>query len=225
MKKSLLHFAGLASLTVLSLGTAGATTLYQNTTGDLSAEFYDGQTEYGNEIVLAGGSSFTITNFAFEYYGLNFTGGEQADVRIYENNGALFETYATPGTLLYDSGNFTVTQTGTPGATINFDDPTLLAYNGNPINVTNDITFTVQFSNVGATNAGVDLYYPPTVGTNFGDMWVNTTNGWQLEFNTNVSLGIGAEVQGTAVPEPTAVMLGLMGGVAGLMMVFRNRRG
>jgi hypothetical protein len=222
MKKSLLHFAGLASLMFLSLGTAGATTLYQNTTGDLFTEFNDGQTEYGNEIVLAGGSSFTVTNFAFEYYGLNFTGGEEAEVRFYENNGALFNGFATPGTTLYDSGEFSISQTGVGGETLDFNPQNSPGFD---FTATNDITFTVQFSNVGATNAGVDLYYPPTVGTNFGDMWVNTTNGWELEFNTNAPLGIGAQVEGTsAVPEPTAVMLGLMGGVAGLMVVLRSRR-
>jgi hypothetical protein len=226
MKK--INFAGFASLMVLSLATAGATTLYDNSTGRQPYVFSDGTTEFGNEVVLAGPGAFTVTNFSFEYYGLNFTGSEQADVRIYENNGTPFNTFATPGTLLFDSGEFGIGQTGVGGASLDFNlenTPNL-----NSFSLTNDITFTVQFSNVGATNAGVDIYYNPgtggaTVGTNFGDMWVNTGSGWQLQSDTNAPLGIGAQFQGTqAVPEPTAVMLGLLGGVAGLMVVFRARR-
>jgi hypothetical protein len=222
MKKSLFSLSCAISLVTLLASTAGATVLYQNTNTYANILFNDGQSEFGNEVVMAGNGPFTVTNFVFEYYSLSSSVGE-AEVRIYENNGTLSSGYATPNTPLFDSGQFAISPTGTNGETLDFNAQNTPGFD---FIATNDITWTVQYSGTG-TNAGIEVFYPPTVGTNYGDIWVNNgSSGWSLMEVTNAPLGGGAEIDGTTtpVPEPTAVMLGLAGGVAGLLMVLRGRR-
>src|SRR5882762_5761803 len=90
-----------------------ATTIYDNSVNDLFTRFNPGTTEVGDEIIL-GSTERYLTDFSFEYYGTNtaspgnisFAGPVQARVRFYLNDGAAFNTYLTPVTVVYDSGWF-----------------------------------------------------------------------------------------------------------------------
>jgi hypothetical protein len=44
--------------------------------------------------------------------------------------------------------------------------------------VPDSFTWTAQFSNLGANQAGLLVYGPPTVGTSFDDFWLKTNSTW-----------------------------------------------
>src|SRR5262245_50369605 len=87
--------------------------IYNNSTNDLVTRFNPGTLEVGDEIGLAGTERF-LQEFRFEYWGTNtanplaFSGAIQAQVKIYLNDGAPFNGYLSPFTVLYDSGLFSV---------------------------------------------------------------------------------------------------------------------
>lgn len=150
-----------------------AEVIYDNSdTGGVDA--YYSLAEYGDEIILASGTSRVINEFAFEYFG-DFTpkGDETARVRIYKNDGPLTADQAPmPGTVLFDSGDFSISpsyQTKTFG--------------GLNITVPTDMTWTVQFSGLTGTaedRAGLVLRSKPSVGSSYDDFWVKQNTNWQL---------------------------------------------
>lgn len=223
-----------ASLGCLALGTlclcqpsaVKADIIFNNSVNDLSTRFNPGTSEVGDEIILAGTASY-LTNFSFEFYGVNTLGGStysgspEARVRFYLNNGAPFNGYATPGTMFYDSGTFSLGSLTTSRSTLVFNAGTDFPAGGLFLPA-RDITWSVQFSGLGATDqAGVDLYSPPTVGQDYNDYWQNVggANPWQLMTNnTSVSIDFGALFQASPVPEPTTLaLLGL--GAIGLFVI------
>ncbi|MGO8678226.1 MAG: PEP-CTERM sorting domain-containing protein [Limisphaerales bacterium] len=242
MKKS-----GWMVIGALALGlSARADVLFQNNSTDLNTRFTDGSLEFGDQIFLNSPGQAYVTNFSFEYYGVggkangSFSGLVSVDVRWYLNNGTPTTSgYATPGTLVYDSGPVNVAATGpTTGSTLTFstatgDFPVFPAGTGtNGWYVPgNALTFTVQFSGMGTGDqVGVDLYSPPSVGTMYADYWQNNGTAanpsWVLLENVNgTPVDIGQEWMGTAVPEPSALALSLVGGLGLLMAVrrFRNK--
>jgi hypothetical protein len=231
---ALFSLAATAFLTAIS---ASAVPIYRNSTNDLTIRFQPGTLEVGDEILFTNSPMPTyITNFSFEYWGTNtanpftFAGSVQARVRFYLNNGAPFNGYATPGTMFYDSGWF-----GGFGpsarSTLIFDAPgdfgTGLYLPGS------DITWTVQFQGMGATDSiGLDLYSPPTVGQSIPaagfeqDYWLNNS-GWSLITATNnPPFNFGATFDATfePVPEPSALALSVVGGLSLLAFSTKFRR-
>src|ERR1035437_1258812 len=84
--------------------------LYNNSTTDLgrSLNFINGQA-IGNQIAMGNGfTSATPTNFSFEIYSslATFTNSISMQVWLYNNNGTPTNGFATPGTILYNSGSF-----------------------------------------------------------------------------------------------------------------------
>ena len=63
---------------------------------------------------------------------------------------------------------------------------------------------------------------PPAVGASLDDFWVkNTSGGWStFLIDANTPANFGARI--TAVPEPTTMALGLLGGLA--LLANRIRR-
>ena len=156
--------------------------LYSDTNTSQNGNYNYFNSEAGNEVVLAG-TSFTdlITNFQFQF---DFTGSgnpsgnEKADLRFYANNGPLVDGYPSPGTVLYDSGTFSIG--GFTSGTVAIFNQTAL--NGGVV-VPQDFTWTVTFSGLsGSENAGLALYSPETIGSSYSDAWVRTNSGsWALQ--------------------------------------------
>ena len=191
-----------------------ATIIYDNTVNDLTTRFNPGTFEVGDEITLAGNQR-KLQTFSFEFWGtsansLNFAGGVQARVRFYENNGAPFNGYSTPGTVFYDSSWFQV-PSPTSRSTFVFSAGSDFAAAGLTIPVS-DMTWSVQFQGLGAGDAaGVDLYSPPVVGQNSADYWENDGGVWKLKQNPNVPIDFGAKMDAIAVPDATGLEVLVIG--------------
>jgi hypothetical protein len=175
------------AIALLAQGAHGQSVIYNDTTnfqGDFS---YGTNLQVGNEIILASPfDNYLITSFGFQFF---FTGtgspsgSETADLRIYLNNAAPVDGYASPGALLYDSGAFSL-GSYTTGSVATFNQATLNGGIGVP---PYGVTWTVSFAGLTAgESAGLALFSPATVGENYDDAWINT-NGttWQLEVSTN----------------------------------------
>ncbi|MCX7867415.1 hypothetical protein [Limisphaera sp. VF-2] len=206
-----------------------ATLVYDNSSNDLVIRFNPGPAEVGDEILLAPGPERMISTFTFQYWGENFSGDEQIRVRFYANDAfyASHNAFIAPGTLLYDSGPFSIP--ATPRQTIVLDYATLLAGNsGNPVIVPDSFTWSVQFLNVNpgaGERAGLDIYDPPTTGWNYTSYWEkDPIQGWLLKTNQfGIPMNFGARVE-AVVPEPNVLALGLGGGLLFLLARSRARR-
>ena len=212
-----------------------ATTIFDNSVNDLLTRFSppatgSGTVEAGDEILLASTERY-LTLFSFEFWGTNtaspdnltFAGAVEARVRFYRNDGAPFDGYATPGSMFFDSGFFSV---GVPTARSTFvftqgsDFPT-----GGLFIPTSDITWSITFTNIGVTDSvGVDLYSPPVVGADYPDYWQRTGGSWTLLTNT-LPVDFAARMEANAqIPEPSALALLLAGGLGIMTLVRRQRR-
>ncbi len=183
---------------------SGSVVVYDNSVNDLVTRFDTGTNEVGNEIVLAGEERY-LQGFSYEFWSTNLTGsfsfeGTNVTVRLrfYANDGTNFNGYPTPGTLLYDSGEFWVGTGTTPRATVVYDEFDLWLYALHPLMdaLPPSFTWTVQFSGLGTNDqAGVDLYSPPVIGQSYGDFWLRTAAGWQLRTNPAVAMDIAAQAR------------------------------
>jgi hypothetical protein len=250
---SKIHFWSAAvGLLLAASAPVNAVLIYQDSTAgsDLQTRFqmFNG-VQYGDELVLAG-TERQLQSFSLEYFGTGtangaFSGNVEVRVALIVNNGVLSSGYATPGTVLYDSGFFAVAPTDR--STINFSQADFLAYTPGPIILpsTADITLVVEFRGlagtdvVGVDTAGVDLYSPPTIGANFPDYWENTGSGWVLKHIvdptdptglTYIPVNFGAEIDAIAtssVPETFNTFAGLLMGLGllvGVHGIYRNKK-
>jgi hypothetical protein len=205
-------------LSIFATISARANVVYDNSTTDLSLRFNPGLAEVGDEISLLGGAA-TITNFTFQYWGLSLGVSAQARVRFYANDGAPSPAGPLkPNSLLFDSDWFNVATT--ERNTLIFDDFTTGALVPLTGELPGSFTWSVQFQNLGGGSAGVDLYDPPTIGGNYNEYWDNDgVNGWQYRGTNSPNINFAARI--SAVPEPTVIGLGLLGGLGVLFL--RNR--
>jgi hypothetical protein len=202
----------------LASQSAQSAIVYDNSTNDKTNRFVvPSFQEVGDEIILAG-TARQITTFTFEYFALNLSGDELAVVKFYANDGAVSSSgFRMPGTVLWNSLDFSIQNT--PRATLTFD---LTSLN---IVVPDSFTWTVEFK-LGATSpleqAGVDIYTPPTVGSNYEDYWERTgPNSWVLKQNGLVSMDFAARIG--AIPEPSAfAIFGVA--AAGLALAWKRRQ-
>ena len=204
-----------------------AATLYDNSSGDTgrSLSFTNGWT-VGNEIKMGGGfPSALVTNFSFEIYSTlaTFSGTPNMQVFLYANDGAPFNGYATPGTILYNSGLFSFVtpqqSSGIDAVTLNFD------LSAAPVSVGNDFTFAAVVTGLASTDVvGMELFDPAGFGLNYGDYWLKNGSGWALLTN-NVPTDFGARFSGTVTPEPSSLHLGVVGAalLAGITWLRRRQ--
>ncbi len=166
--------------------------VYDNSANDLLVRFDPGPLEVGNEIVLAE-PIIRLSEFSFEWWGTNsgggpFAGNVQVQLRFYMNDGPLVSGYPAPGTLLFDSGPFSIP--ASPRATLIYTETDFidLALVSLVMPVPESFTWSVQFSGMGpGDTAGLDLYYPAVVGQNYGDYWERNGGGWLLKTNSAVT--------------------------------------
>jgi hypothetical protein len=229
--------AGAGIILAGSVAVRGAT-LYQDT-AQASGQVMNlpNNVTIGQQVWLGTLVPEYLTNFSFEYYSpyLSYAGNVQMDVQLWQNTGALVNGYSSPGTLFYDSGNFTLTDpwlvNGTNSATVIFQLSDLLS--GNTVNLSptfvlpTNFTFTVTVSGMqGLDEVGLPLFGVATVGTNAGDYWYNSSPGsgnWQLLTNSQYRVAFGAQFLGTPTPEPSVVCLGACG-AAVLTFLARKRK-
>jgi hypothetical protein len=216
---------------------AVATTLYDN---GVNPSGYDltmaNNVEVGSEILLGTTpNSYYLTNFSFNFYSSGTYADVQLDVIIQLNNGPTYNGYATPGSVLYESGFFNISSQGGDGG-LDFDISDLSLGDTTPLNsnvtIANDFTLSFIVSGLGEGDVfALDLYDPATVGSNYGDYWYNTgtesSPDWELLTNSESGpIGIASIFQGSLspAPEPTAISLGVLSGVAWLVAARRRRQ-
>ena len=209
--------------------SASAATIYDNSVNDSNLRFGPG-TEFGDEISLAGTQTQRmLTNFSFEFWALNngttspvgFSPSASARIRFYLNDGPLFgaTTYATPGTVFYDSGTFLI-GSPTDRLTFHFVAGVDFPAGGLFMPVVSNFTWTVQFGGLDANDtAGLDVFNPPVTGFSFPDYWEFSSGSWGLKTNV-VPMNFAARFEAT-VPEPSTVVFGVLGGLG--LLVFGRR--
>jgi hypothetical protein len=212
-----------STLAVASAVSASADIVYDNSTTRVNVggvdQGYSSGNEFGDQIIL-GGSARDVTQFSFEYFlkvnsGVS-TGLETARIRFYKNDGPQVNvTGFAPGTLLWDSGDFSIPVSDA------------LAYDLAVPNITvpNTFTWTVSFGNVlGTETAGLSMYDPPTVGNGFDDYWENNGGTWELRKNSDPSIATSFGGIVEAVPEPGTVTLGALAGAALVGYMMKRRK-
>ena len=157
-----------------SVQVALPTVVYDNTAaaitnGSGNQLYYPSTSEYGDEITLDTNSTARVlSRFDFYYYysGPSVQSNVTATIRFYDNDGP----GDAPGTLFFTSDPIPL-RPGYVLETLQFDTASNLVAPGT-------FTWTVQFSNLGANQAGLLVYGLPTVGSSFDDFWVNTSGAW-----------------------------------------------
>jgi hypothetical protein len=210
-------------------------TLYQNTVNASGQVMNLGNNQQvGEQIWLGPTVPEYLTNFSFQYYSpvLTYSGSVQMDVRIYANDGTPpFNGYATPGTILFDSGNFSLPNpwslpSATNSATVVFQLSDLLSGTvpwNQSLSLPTNFTFSVTVSGmIGADAVGLPIFGQAQVGWNAGDYWYDVSGNWQLLTNGPVAFGSQFLGQTTPTPEPTVLCLGALG--AATLMVLARRR-
>jgi hypothetical protein len=222
MKNNMRSWKTVLALTVVAAASVAtqATVVYDNSDPkNYLGDFYGSASEFGDQVKLT--SSFPLERFVttikFEYYlAYNASGNEQVQFSLYSASGT--DLNGGPGSLLYSSAPVSIVKT-----TDNY-----VQLDNVNIQVPNDVIWTVKFTGVdfaGGERAGLIFYNPPTVGSSANDFWEKNANGqWQaknfIAGGGNVA-NFGAQI--IAVPEPTTIQLGLLGGMAVLGMLGYRR--
>ena len=212
--------------------------LYNNSTTFANYNLmFPNNLEVGDQIWLDNYTAYPyLAGFSFEYYSPNnaFTGAVSADVRFYLNDGTPVNGYATPDTLFYDTGPFDVqtpySALGIDYAVLGFTNADL--YTDALLNLTpgyqmpDNFTISITFSNLsGSDQVGLPSFEPPTVGTNYGDYWVNFGGVSWIPLTNSVAGAfqpVAFGMQFFGVPEPATVCLAALG--AALVGGFAARR-
>ena len=192
--------------------------------------------QVGQQVWLGPTVSEYLTNFSFEYYSplSSYSGNVKMDVRLYANDGTAFNGYATPGTILFDSGLFSLPNpfsvSATNAATVVFNLSDLLSgavpLNPNAALPTN-FTFSVTVSGMsGLDSVGLPIFGQPQVGWNAGDYWYDVSGNWELLTNSLGPVAFGAQALGgtTPTPEPTVLSLSALGAGALAVIAWRRQR-
>lgn len=210
-------------------------TLYQNTVNPSGQVMNLGNSQQvGEQIWLGPTVPEYLTNFSFQYYSpaLTYSGNVQMDVRLYANDGTTFNGYATPGTVLFDSGNFTLANpwsvAGTNSATVVFQLSDLLSGTiplDQNLSLPTNFTFSVTVSGLaGGDIVALPIFGQAQVGWNAGDYWYDVSGNWQLLTNGPVAFGAQFLGQTTPTPEPSVLALGALGAAALLAIARRRQR-
>ncbi|MBL9127478.1 MAG: PEP-CTERM sorting domain-containing protein [Verrucomicrobiales bacterium] len=210
MHASWVKGAALASLVAAS--ASAQVVVYDNSITPLNS-FFSSQTEFGDEISI--GAGWIAHSFTFEYFGENLSGNEKAVVRFYRNDGVPVGPSQAPGSLFFESTEFSIINGNYPISIID-----LAALN---IALPSSFTWTVKVTGLTETETfALKLYDPPNPGSSFDDFWRFTADGWELRQAEGLPPGTGSNFGATltAVPEPGALTLI---GVGALALMARRR--
>ena len=200
LSKSVFLAATLFSTSVLSI--AQGNIVYDNTTTDRGQAYFSNN-QFGDDITLAG-TDRTLSQFIFYY---NFTGSSAGSaigiLRLYDNSPT--PGISPPNNPLFTSDPITLSP-GSNQQRIDFGGA------NPPVVVPDTFTWTIQFSGLGADQAGLLLYGPPTVGTTFGKFWENIGGTWTSQ---TIAGGSDFAARVTAVPEPSVLALGALAALIG----------
>lgn len=222
------RWCSVAALLLFGATSASAAVVFDNTLNVQPGFGVQTSKQYGDEVSLAGSDRY-VTELKFQYRG-EFEPGPSAAtavIRIYANDGlsALPGLVAPrPGTLLWESSPLNIA----PG-----DHIVALAPN---IIVPDKLTWSVEFSGLSGSlgdRAGLLISDPPTIGgvlpngqigSYSGDYWVKVDpsddGSWSLRSVPDRASNFYATI--TAIPEPSAVALAVIG-LGGLWLVQRRR--
>jgi hypothetical protein len=146
----------------------------------------------------------------------------EAHVRFYANDVTnTFPAFQILGNFGYENG--WAVSTTTPGSTLLFD-----ISKGANLSITGRIpdsfVWPGQIQNLGVgLPAGLDLYEAPTIWGNYNEYWDNNAaGGWQSRGTSPPPTALATPVSPT--PEPTIIGIGLLGGLAVLMLRNHLRR-
>lgn len=181
--------------------------VYQNIKDDSNEPetSYDAPREFGDQITLSGTDRW-ISGFSFEYYAdFTPTGDETARLRFYANDGPTgANPSATPGTLLLDTGDFSI-QSGYKTARLN--DFRLL--------VPDSFTWTIEFNGISETErAGLLIDENVNIGSSNSTFWEKREEGWRSLTLPGLSANFIAQV--IVPPAVVSGSLQIEGGVATL---------
>jgi len=189
-----------------------AATIFDNSVNDAHTGFQFGSMETGDEIQLAGTARY-LTNFScgYELLGNQPESHVTARLRFYLNDGPppRFDSYATPGTILYDTDWFAVAPatrgTLVLSAGLQFPMEGLFL-------PASDITWSIQFQGLASGEAaGVQIYSPPMVGADAPYCWAAESGvGWVRQIDPHGgAMDFKATLEATEVPEPSSLALAL----------------
>ncbi len=203
----------LAVAVLLVSQSARALIVYNNSTtretNALGNSLYFAQSGYqfGDEVVLFPATNAYLTNFSFEYYGTGLAGAT-VTLRIYGNDAVYGTNFSAPGSVLYASGAIALPNGPSGGfGTVQFSK----ANSGFAVPVLGSFTWTVEFGGVGAGTAGLALYNPPSVGSDYNEYWELSGAGSTWVYRaatpgsglTNINFGAVAEAQKGETMAPT----------------------
>jgi len=226
--KKMFRFSGTALTAVLSTaaftGLAGVI-VYDNSK-NLTGQSYYSANEFGDEIVLSSSSTGyrMLESFKFDFYlSQNASGNELVRLRLYKNDGTPVQpgNIPSPGTELTQGLNLTTALTpgnnGYGSVEFRFD-----LYGPTSITLPDRFTWTVSFSGIeSGEQAGLVISSPATVGTSFNDMWEKSGGNWQIKNLEGTPYSFSAQI--TAVPEPTTVAYGILGGLGLIGYLMRRK--
>lgn len=176
--------------------------------------------EYGDELELDGTSRF-LSSIKLEYFSSEATGS--AVIRVREMNGDLLPgtgpmTYK-PGSIIYESPSISlvnhlntiyIQHEDIPLGSRDGDNPLLPS--GKDPSKNSNILVSLQLSGLAPDQqVGALLRNPPTHGQSADDIWISDTAGdWALATIPGASANFAIEV--VAVPEPSSILLAILGG-------------
>lgn len=207
-------------------------TIYLNESDPLGDIVFE-PTEFGDEVAFESEweENFILNGIGLEYYTSEAAGSMV--IRVRQNNGPVHPSVAftyQPGTILYESepisigialdpeNNPDVLSPGSGSLLIDGDDIT-------PAILPNRVTVTVEFRNLNeGQTVGIYTRNPPTIGQSANDMWVSEQDDeGNVSWSFLEDAGTGNfALEIVAVPEPSAILLSILGGAA--FFLLRRRK-
>lgn len=210
--------AGLGVAVSVQAQSDGSEVIYRNDAVPISGLFAptDRSVEFGDEIAFDG-ENRRLSALKLEYYSSESTG--TIVIRVRQNDGDVVDpenlpTTRKPGTIAYESEVISIGSRYNAIVIDEIPEPMILA---------NRVTVSVQLSGLKPDqNVGPLLRNSPTIGQSADDIWVSDGAGdWALATIPGAPANFAVEIM--AIPEPSTVLLSILGGAALLSLAVGSR--